>query len=317
MMRCALPFQTLCPCISWAIPLCLLMCLNSDAVSASHAIEPPRLEPALGFAPPEKYYAAAGAQEADEGLSIIDITFKAAPGQEEIVYFHSDRYFWPCVRFALEEEESRLVVEVDNVTGYGKGEAAIPVGGDHVKLIRPRYSRETKVLTVVLDLHEAGKHSITQGFNRAGNIYALRIGKRDEATAPGTKEAPEPALPPTEADIDEITSLIESWRAAWEGKRTGEYMGHYHPGFESKGRDLAAWKKLNEDRNARHKSRTVTLSDLGIDIEGQNARAYFGQSFRADSYHDEGYKIIELRKDKNAWKIFREQWFAEKPPFWP
>ena len=94
-------------------------------------------------------------------------------------------------------------------------------------------------------------------------------------------------------------------------------MSHYHSDFESNGRDFLAWKQHKEYLYVRYRRIIVKFSNLSVEAERNNARAYFRQSYHADAYHDEGYKMIELKKDRDSWKIFREEWFAKRPAAWP
>lgn len=292
-----------------------ILCLNPIISSIAHAAKPSY--PIRNSTLQGRYYAANSAQKANTDLVIRDITFKVVKGKKEIVYIHSNRYFSPSVLFALEDENPKLIIEVNNIIDFKKDNSSIPVSGELIKQIQPRYDKEHKVLTVILDLYGAKKHTITQAFNKAGNIYVIEIEEKEKATAIDAIQTKEGKLPPTGTEVAQITSLIKSWRRAWESKKINDYMSHYHSDFKSNGKDFIAWKQYKENLNARYLRIIVKFSNPGIKVEGSNARAYFRQSYHADSHHYEGYKIIELKKDKDSWKIFREQCFAEKPAAWP
>ena len=115
----------------------------------------------------------------------------------------------------------------------------------------------------------------------------------------------------------QIESLIELWRSAWEGKNLNEYISHYHPQFSNKGRNLLEWKRYKQNLNSTYKKISITISNLTVKIDREKALAYFQQHYETESYDARGYKLMEFRKKDNAWKIFRENSFTEKPKDWP
>jgi len=127
------------------------------------------------------------------------------------------------------------------------------------------------------------------------------------------KEKPRPARTAS----DEIASLVESWRRAWERKRLNDYIAHYHPAFISSGKELSAWKQYKGSLNKRYRNISVKVSGLKVKIEGEKARAYFKQQYRSDNFSSDGYKRIEFRKKDGTWRIYRERAFPRKPDGWP
>lgn len=124
-------------------------------------------------------------------------------------------------------------------------------------------------------------------------------------------------FPSVGTEVSRIISLVESWRRAWENKRLNDYTAYYHPAFKSEGKDLTAWKRYKGKLNNRYRRIIVKISGLKAKVEDKKAWAYFRQRYRADSYHDDGYKLIEFKRKGGSWKIFRERWFAERPDSWP
>jgi murein L,D-transpeptidase YafK len=122
---------------------------------------------------------------------------------------------------------------------------------------------------------------------------------------------------PVRTEADEIASIVESWRKAWETKRLNDYIAHYHPDFVSSGKDLKAWKQYKESLNRRYRQISVTVSGLKVRVEGEKVRVYFEQRYRSDTFSSDGYKRIELRKKDGSWKIYRERAFPRKPDGWP
>lgn len=122
---------------------------------------------------------------------------------------------------------------------------------------------------------------------------------------------------PVSAEAKEISSLVESWRKAWEQKRLDEYISHYHPAFISSGKSLTAWKGYKNRLNNRYRRISVKVSNLRIKDNGSKAWAYFEQGYDTESYHAKGYKRLEFRKKDGSWKIFRERSYPAKPKRWP
>jgi hypothetical protein len=78
--------------------------------------------------------------------------------------------------------------------------------------------------------------------NVKGGVRLGAVEAKEEAASIRTEET-------------QIISFVESWRRAWEGKRLDDYIAHYHPGFKSYGKDLAAWKRHKESLGSQYKSR--------------------------------------------------------------
>lgn len=53
-----------------------------------------------------------------------------------------------------------------------------------------------------------------------------------------------------EAERKSLGAALESWRADWESRDTGRYLGHYSPRFHSGDQDLAAWSEHKRKVNA-------------------------------------------------------------------
>jgi murein L,D-transpeptidase YafK len=109
----------------------------------------------------------------------------------------------------------------------------------------------------------------------------------------------------------EIESFISSWIDAWEKEDLDSYMGCYDPQFESRGMDLAAWKKHRIKLNKKYRTVTVEISDLKItEVSDREAEIAFIQDYRAGGYADRGAKNMLIVKKDKEWKIKKEDWTA-------
>ena len=114
-----------------------------------------------------------------------------------------------------------------------------------------------------------------------------------------------------------LVAQVASWRKAWEQKRLNAYIGHYHPGFTSKGKNLSQWKTYKGQLNDRNRKISVKVSGVRVKIDGQKAQAYFRQHYRSDTFKSSSYKILDFRKNGGKWKIYRENSSVGKPSGWP
>lgn len=112
---------------------------------------------------------------------------------------------------------------------------------------------------------------------------------------------------------NEISTMIENWRKAWETGRVDDYMEFYAPDAWQQGRAGAKnIRRQKEDLWRRVKPTLVQLSGLRLAMDGRNIRADMNQSY-ADSAGrtDKGVKTLGLRYDGANWLIQREDWTAQ------
>jgi hypothetical protein len=119
-------------------------------------------------------------KEEDTPLAIEDITFALEKGIEEKVFIYSNRYFSPVVLFALQEERPRLAVEIKNTVTFPKGLSKIPIKGEWIEQVSIQHHPASKTLQIILDLHASENYDVTQVFNKAENIYAIKVQKKKD-----------------------------------------------------------------------------------------------------------------------------------------
>jgi murein L,D-transpeptidase YafK len=114
---------------------------------------------------------------------------------------------------------------------------------------------------------------------------------------------------PYASSIDDIKSLISSWKKAWEEKDLQTYMLCYDAKFRSRGMDLEAWKKHRQRLNEKYHSVKVEVMDMNIvQVSKWTAKVSFKQDYQADEYQDFGLKNLLVVKRGKHWKIKEEEW---------
>ncbi|MGB5218472.1 MAG: ankyrin repeat domain-containing protein [Smithella sp.] len=105
---------------------------------------------------------------------------------------------------------------------------------------------------------------------------------------------------------EDVRNLVNIWLTSWQSGDMKTYRSCYAPEFKSKGMNLDAW--VSNKVNVREKSKNISISidDLQISVDGNNATAMFTQSYNSSISMSSGKKKLELRKINNEWKINRE-----------
>ncbi|MFH1981241.1 MAG: L,D-transpeptidase family protein [Pseudomonadota bacterium] len=155
--------------------------------------------------------------------------------------------------------------------------------------------------------------------NRPSPEMTVLIRREWMAEAPATvsETTTAAAIPPPSGPVEQVKSSVESWRKAWESKAIGTYIGHYHPDFESNGKNRGEWKAYKDRLNQKYKRISVGVGSLRVSVDGDSATATFRQRYRSDAFKSEGYKKLTLKREKDGWKILREDSYSSKPPGWP
>jgi tetratricopeptide (TPR) repeat protein len=127
-------------------------------------------------------------------------------------------------------------------------------------------------------------------------------------SAPTASSTAPSSAPSDAAELHKaVESAVLAWAKAWSSKNVEAYLKAYSPEFEPPGKQSrAAWQKERHDRIAGKKNITVTLSDLKVHVNGDQAVASFRQAYRADSLSVSSQKTLNLKKSAHAWLITRE-----------
>ncbi|MFP5482216.1 MAG: TRAP transporter large permease subunit, partial [Gammaproteobacteria bacterium] len=136
-----------------------------------------------------------------------------------------------------------------------------------------------------------------------------------EPPAVGDAAGVAPAAPvaapagPSPAQLQtEVTEVVSNWAAAWSARDVEGYLSFYSSSFELPGAlSRAQWESQRRARIANKSSIEVDISNLNVQINGEEATAEFDQSYKADKYSDNVRKTLRLKKEDGRWKIVTEQ----------
>lgn len=125
------------------------------------------------------------------------------------------------------------------------------------------------------------------------------------APAPvASKPAPAPA---DHSAAKAAEAAVNAWAQAWSNKDINKYLGAYSPNFTPPGKQSrSAWKKDRRDRILGKSRINVSLSDISITVNGDQATAKFHQKYKSDALSVSSRKTLDLTKQGQQWLITRE-----------
>ena len=125
---------------------------------------------------------------------------------------------------------------------------------------------------------------------------------------PAAVETPAPApAAPSNNDIKDVEAAVSKWAKAWADQDMTGYLASYGKAFDTPGKQSrSAWEAERRSRIVGKSSIDVTLSDLSVTVDGQEAKARFRQAYRAGSFAVTSRKTLEMTKVKNQWVIVKE-----------
>ena len=106
----------------------------------------------------------------------------------------------------------------------------------------------------------------------------------------------------------QIQEVIGSWSSAWSGRKIKDYFQHYHSEFvppNSVGRK--EWERVRGIRLS--KPKYIQIEIVGVSVSKKSddlVTAMFEQHYRSDTYKDTVVKVLTLKKQKDKWRILRE-----------
>ena len=134
------------------------------------------------------------------------------------------------------------------------------------------------------------------------------------ATASTENQAvtPPPSAPAQAAGTDDADSqinlMIGRWSQAWSQRKVQDYIAFYHSGFApANGTGRKEWERTRRIRL--NKPKYIEIDIVGLSVKAKTANTamvIFEQHYRSDTYQDTVVKQLELKKQNNQWKIFRE-----------
>lgn len=112
------------------------------------------------------------------------------------------------------------------------------------------------------------------------------------------------ARPPAVAEVE---SAVNAWAEAWAGQDIGRYLEAYSDKFTpADGSSLSKWKETRRQRIVGKSSISVTLQDLKVAVEGEQATARFRQHYVAGALKATTRKILKLQREGGRWRITHE-----------
>ncbi len=182
-----------------------------------------------------------------------------------------------------------------------------------------------KIIGEEWDPHKTGEapppipENVLQAFLKPKPVKAaatVAVAKAPPQSAP----APVPAVRAKEEkpikvsgdDTKEVRDFVELWRRAWEKKDLKGYMNCYSRSFRAQGKGWEQWRQHKKSLNERYGKLTVVLKDVRISKTADGVQVSFRQNYRAQGIVSAGMKSIELRREKNDWKIVRERFLASR-----
>lgn len=132
------------------------------------------------------------------------------------------------------------------------------------------------------------------------------------APPPAVTPIPAPAKPPpvvaSSGDEAAIRSALSAWAAAWAAQDVPGYLAAYGANFETPdGLSRKAWEKQRKERIEAPSSIDVSLSDVKISINGNDATASFRQAYKSDRLATNSNKTVKLSKSGERWLIRSER----------
>jgi tetratricopeptide (TPR) repeat protein len=137
---------------------------------------------------------------------------------------------------------------------------------------------------------------------------------QEDAPAGSNPGTVTPAQPPENAVAEApaeakaaVEKAVMEWAADWSRKDAQAYLSHYADDFDADGLSHADWEAQRKERLEHPRYIKVQISQMQVDVDGDQATAKFRQRYESNSYRDWSRKTLTLVKKGDAWKITREQ----------
>ena len=106
----------------------------------------------------------------------------------------------------------------------------------------------------------------------------------------------------------QAVAAVEGWARAWSAKDVKGYLAHYASDFEVPGGvSRAAWEAERKERIEKPKSIEVGIKVLSTQVNGNEAKVTFRQSYRSDALKSNNTKTLTLVKSGDRWLIKQER----------
>jgi murein L,D-transpeptidase YafK len=128
-----------------------------------------------------------------------------------------------------------------------------------------------------------------------------RAAKTDvDSTAPTASSA-------SAAQTQQVRQAVAAWARAWSQKNVAQYLGAYAPSFAPPGGlSRKAWEQERLNRIVSKNKIAVTLAQMKIQVDGNDATVTFVQSYKADQLAFSSRKTLKMVKRGDKWLISQE-----------
>lgn len=105
----------------------------------------------------------------------------------------------------------------------------------------------------------------------------------------------------------EVESAVKDWADAWEKQDMARYLDAYSERFEPANRaSLAQWKEARRVRIVGKDNIAISLQNIEVTVDGDQATAKFRQNYVAGSLKTTTRKTLSMRQERGNWRIVRE-----------
>ena len=123
---------------------------------------------------------------------------------------------------------------------------------------------------------------------------------------PGASTAQKPAA--KVSPKVEIEATLKAWVAAWSNRDAEAYLAFYDAAFQTPdGRARDDWAQERKERITRPEFIKVELARMRIEPKGDHARVRFQQHYESNILKDVSWKILNLARGDQGWKIVEER----------
>ncbi|HSD38278.1 MAG TPA: tetratricopeptide repeat protein [Rhodocyclaceae bacterium] len=132
-------------------------------------------------------------------------------------------------------------------------------------------------------------------------------------TSPAAKPSPAPEKPvekpaAKENEQAEVQKAVDSWASAWSRKDVKTYLAAYAKDFDVPGNaSRKSWEEEREARIAKPGNIKVGVTDLHVQIEGEQAMARFRQHYSSATLNTTTSKTLVFVQRGNRWLIQQER----------
>ncbi|MDB5968871.1 MAG: tetratricopeptide repeat protein [Hydrocarboniphaga sp.] len=153
----------------------------------------------------------------------------------------------------------------------------------------------------------------------AGTAPAIASSSTSTVTAPPAASSAPASIPPAStvpsaaASLDagtmqNVTSVVNAWAAAWSSKDVSAYFAIYAPSFIPEGSvTRGTWEAQRRDRISRAARISVKALNPRVErVSDDRVGVTFTQDYESDSFTDKVSKTLELQQAGASWLIVRE-----------